>query len=58
MIVFRKASRFRFAPRTFDFRLEIFFGFPSKKQIKGKVSVLFSKSQFSYGFTVIQGKTD
>jgi hypothetical protein len=40
-----------------DFRLEIFFGFPSK-QIKGKVSVLsfFSKSQFSYGFTVIQGK--
>jgi hypothetical protein len=57
MIVFRKASRF--APRTFDFRLEIFFCFPSKKQIKGKVSVLsFSKSQFSYGFTVIQGKTD
>jgi hypothetical protein len=40
MIVFRKASRFRFAPRTFDFRLEIFFWFSFKKQIKGKVSVL------------------
>jgi hypothetical protein len=58
MIVFRKASRFRFAPRTFDFRLKSSLVF-LQKQIKGKVSVLsFSKSQFSYGFTVIQGKTD
>jgi hypothetical protein len=57
MIVFRKASRFRFAPRTFDFWLEIFFGFPSKSKEK-YLYFLFSKSQFSYGFTVIQGKTD
>jgi hypothetical protein len=57
-MIVRKASRFRFAPRTFDFRFEIFFGFP-KKANQRKVSVLFFfKSQFGYGFTVIQGKTD
>jgi hypothetical protein len=58
MIVFRKASRFRFAPRTLDFRFEIFFGFPKKANQKKYLYFLFSKSQFSYGFTVIQGKTD
>jgi hypothetical protein len=59
MIVFRKASRFRFAPRTLDFGLKSSFGFPSKaNQRKSICTSLFSKSQFSYGFTVIQGKTD
>jgi hypothetical protein len=36
MIVFRKASRFRFAPRTFDFRFEIFFWFSFKSKSKEK----------------------
>jgi hypothetical protein len=55
MIVFRKEQDFD-SLQELLFWLEIF-GFPSKaNQRKKYLYFLFSKSQFSYGFTVIQVK--
>jgi hypothetical protein len=55
MIVFRKAVDFDSLQELLIFGLKSSLVFP--KAIKGKVSTFFLAKPFSYGFTVIQGKT-